>query len=521
MRDSSMLPDYHDFDEFKNRSRKLQEIKELNIEPYPHKFVPKDRAAALTKRFEQESVANSEEALEGKSPSASIAGRLMLFRAMGKNAFAQIQDDTGSFQLMFNRDCLEIEGYDPKALDIAQPPSPIKVIEKKFDLGDWIGLEGHLFRTQKGELTLLVKKAKLLCKSLLPLADKHSGLLDKELRYRKRWLDLISSKEVKDNFVLRARIMKILRNVLEEASFMEVETPVLQSLYGGANARPFVTEFHALDQQKMFLRISLEIALKKLLVGGFERVFEIGKVFRNESIDKNHNPEFSLLEAYAAYWDYNDMMVFVENLFEKIALELYGTTRIKLPGMDEKEEELDFKAPWIRLTVKQSVQKYAGIDPDEKSVEDLKKLLKGSIENKALESASKELLTFYLFEEKVEHLLIQPHHIIDHPVETTPLCKAHRSEKALVERFESFILGQEVCNAYSELNDPERQRELLIWQDRGGEEDQPVDEEFLEAICQGMPPAAGVGIGLDRLVMLFTKVSSIRDVLFFPFMKEQ
>ena len=516
-----MLPDYHQFEEFKNRSRKLNEIKDLGIEPYPHKYEPKDRAKDLAQAYESESVASSEEAMEGKSPFVSLAGRLMLFRAMGKNAFAQIQDDTASFQMMFSRDCLEIEGYDPGSLDINQAPSAIKVLEKKFDLGDWIGVEGHLFRTQKGELTVLVKKAKLLCKSLLPLADKHGGLIDKELRYRKRWLDLICSREVKDTFVLRSKIMRSIRQHFEDSSFMEVETPVLQNIYGGANARPFVTQFHALDEQKMYLRISLEIALKKLLVGGFERVYEIGKVFRNESIDKNHNPEFSLLEAYAAYWDYNDMMLFVENLFEKLALDLYGTTILEIPTMDGRLESVDFKAPWVRLSVKQSVQKYAGIDPDTKTENDLRELLRGTMEDKALNEASKEMLIFYLFEEKVEHLLIQPHHIIDHPVETTPLCKAHKIEKGLVERFESFILGQEICNAYTELNDPELQRELLISQDRGGEEDQPVDEEFLEAVCQGMPPAGGIGIGIDRLVMLLSKVTSIRDVLFFPFMKEQ
>jgi lysyl-tRNA synthetase class 2 len=311
---------------------------------------------------------------------------------------------------------------------------------------------------------------------------------------------------------------------------LEVETPVLQSIYGGAEARPFVTKLNALDQE-MFMRISLEIPLKKLIVGGMDRVYEIGRVFRNEGIDRNHNPEFTLMEAYAAYWDYNDMMRFVENLFETLALQLHGTTKVKIgdPEEPEKQIEIELKAPWKRMTMKESIQTYAKIDVDSLDDLQMKKLLKesGQIDVRKLESLSRGLLIAALFEVFAEPHLVQPHHIIDHPIETTPLCKPHRNpkerEQGLVERFESFILNQEICNAYTELNDPEMQRRLLMEQaerrEKGDEEASPFDEEFLEAICQGMPPTGGIGIGIDRLIMILTNTHSIRDVLYFPWMK--
>lgn len=530
------LPNYHQYDEFKNRSKKLQEIRELGIEPYPHKFSPKQEAQTLADKYTGKDIGNSEDALEGRTDFVCLSGRLTLFRAMGKNAFAQIQDHTGKIQIMFNRDVTTISGYEKKS--DAPSLSSMKFIEKKMDIGDLIGVEGNVFRTNKGELTILAKKFTLLCKSLLPLPDKHSGLLDKETRYRKRWLDLISSSEAREVLIARSRILQIVRRYFEESSFMEVETPVLQNIYGGAAAKPFTTEFNALDKQKTYLRISLEIALKKLLVGGLNRIYEIGKVFRNESIDKNHNPEFTLLEAYAAYWDYNDLMVFTENLFEKIALELFSTTEIPINSDGPIGSEgttgyrtINMKAPWKRLTMKESIRKFTGIDVDKMEEEEIRAILKESpkLDMKDLAKASRGKLISMFFEEKVEHLLIEPHHIMDHPIETTPLCKLHRdpSERkhGMVERFESFIMGQEICNAYSELNDPEIQRELLVQQakkkEAGDEEANPLDEEFIEAICQGMPPSAGIGIGIDRLIMLFTNASTIRDVLYFPFMKHE
>ncbi len=520
-------PEYQTQEEFINRSRKLEELRELGIEPYPHKFDPTHKTQDIHSRYTETDVGDSTVAEAGKSDEVVLAGRMVLFRAMGKNAFAQIQDETGRLQIMFNRDNTRVEGYEPENAPMKQPPSHIKVIEKRIDLGDIVGVVGNVFRTGKGELTVYVKRVVLLCKTLLPLPDKHSGLQDTEVRYRKRWLDLISNPEVTNTFMQRSRIMQIIRQHCDEQQFLEVETPILQNLYGGAAARPFKTNFHALDDQQMYLRISLEIALKKLLVGGLPRVYEMGKVFRNESIDRNHNPEFTLLEAYAAYWDYNDMMTFVETLFEKIALALYGKTEIPFG----EGQSVEMKAPWPRLTMKDSLRKFAALDVDKMSEDEMRKVVRdcGRVDEKTLKSASRGELIFFLFEERVEHLLLQPHHITDHPIETTPLCKPHRDpqerEKGMIERFESFIMGQEICNAYSELNDPIIQRQLLEGQAAkladGDDEANPLDEEFIEAVCQGMPPAGGIGIGIDRLVMLFTNSPSIRDVLYFPFMKAQ
>lgn len=514
------MPEYHLHQEFINRKQKAEEIRKLGIDPYPHKFCPTHKARDIFCHPPKE---DSEQAARGESESACLAGRLILFRAMGKNAFAQLQDGTGKLQLMFNRDLTTVEGLSSDATI-----TPLKFIEKLVDLGDIIGVEGHLFSTHKGEATLFVKKMTLLTKSLLPLPEKHSGLVDKETRYRKRWLDLISHEEVRKNFYTRGQILTLTRKFLEKEHFIEVETPILQNIYGGAEARPFVTHLNAIDDQ-IFLRISLEISLKKLLVGGFERIFELGKVFRNEGIDRTHNPEFTMLEAYAAYWDYNDMMAFTENLVEYLALELLGTTQITYSHLEQGQVTIDVKSPWPRITMKDSIQKFTGIAVDTLSEQELCSLLQRETDLplEFLKNCSRGLLIFSLFDEKVVPHLIAPHHIIDHPIETTPLCKPHRRvalrEEGIVERFESFLLGKELCNAYSELNDPEMQRKLLedqvVKRERGEEETHPLDEEFIEAICQGMPPAGGLGIGMDRLVMLLTDSASIRDVLFFPIMK--
>ncbi len=513
-------PDYHHHEEFKNRSEKLAEIRALGIDPYPPKFSPTQSAHALQHKYEAHSLGPSAAAEAGETEYVALAGRLVLFRAMGKNVFAQLQDSTGRIQLMFNRDLTEVAGL-PSLPEL----SPLKFIEKKLDLGDFIGVEGHLFRTQKGELTLFVRKVTLLCKTLLPLPDKHKGLTDIETRYRKRWLDLITHPEVAATFRLRSRILHLIRAYCAKAGFDEVETPILQSIYGGAEAKPFTTELNALHQ-KMFLRISLEISLKKLIVGGMERVFEISKVFRNEGLDRTHNPEFTMLEAYAAYWDYNDMMVFTEDLFEMLALELFGSTRIQVEG-----REIDLKTPWIRMSMVDAIKTYARIDVHAYSDEELRSqlLTLTHLDPKEIQKAPRGILIAKVFGEWVEPHLIQPHHIIDHPIETTPLCKLHRDPKLrseqFVERFESFINGAEICNSYTELNDPELQRKLLMQQndlrEGGNEEAHPLDEEFIEAICQGMPPTGGLGIGIDRLVMLMTQAPSIRDVLFFPIMRNE
>ena len=520
-------PVYHEYDEYRNRLSKLEEIQNLNIQPYPAKFTPDSHALDLENIYQGEPVGHSEDGALGTTPKVTVAGRLVLFRAMGKNAFAHLQDATGRIQVMFNKDLTKVHGLSESANDL----SAMKFIEKKFDLGDLLGVTGLLFKTQKGELTIFAKEVTLLCKTLLPLPDKHSGLTDKEIRYRKRWLDLISSKEVFDTFKTRSRIIKFIRDYLEREGYMEVETPILQNSYGGAEARPFLSHLNALHQD-MFLRISLEISLKKLIIGGYEKVFEMGKVFRNEGIDKTHNPEFTMIELYAAYHDYHDMMVLTENLFASIAKMLFGTTKIGI-RLDKqgKSHEIDVKTPWKRMTMKESIKQYGHVDVDALSDTELRNYLLSHThaDKDKVRKAPRGILIACLFEELVEQHLIQPHHITDHPIETTPLCKLHRNikekQQGIVERFETFILGFEFCNAYSELNDPILQRQLLEAQAQkkleGDEEAHPMDEEFLEAICQGMPPTGGLGIGIDRMMMLFTGETSIRDVLFFPIMRPE
>ncbi len=508
------LPEYHSHEEFKNRSAKLAEIRALGIDPYPAKFVPTGEAHSLLHKYESRELGGFEEAEAGKTEHVVLAGRLVLFRAMGKNAFAHLQDSGGRIQLMFNRDHTQVTGLNSTEV------TPLKFIEKKLDLGDIIGVEGNIFRTQKGEVTVYVKKVTVLCKTLLPLPDKHSGLTDKGIRYRKRWLDLIIHPEVRETFRTRSRVIRLIRDYCHKTGFIEVETPILQNIYGGAEARPFVTELLALHQT-MYLRIAIEIALKKLIVGGMDRIFEISKVFRNEGIDRTHNPEFTMLEAYAAYWDYNDMMVFTENLFEYLALELFGKTEIQVG-----ENTIDLKAPWKRMSMKEAIRVYGKIDVDGLSDQQLRDKV---ADKESVKTATRGLLIAKLFEETAEAHLIQPHHIIDHPIETTPLCKLHRDpklrEERFVERFETFIAGSEMCNSYTELNDPELQRKLLVDQglkrEQGDKEAHPLDEEFIEAVCQGMPPTGGLGIGIDRLVMLLTGAPSIRDVLFFPIMRPE
>lgn len=518
---------YEDQEEYRNRLQKLSDLRSLGIDPYPNTYKPKHLAKELSLKYEGQQLGHSEEAAGGKTPEVCIAGRIVLFRAMGKNAFAHIQDHTGRIQVMFNKEHTHVEGYLTQPGDDAL--SPLKLIEKKIDLGDLIGIEGHLFLTQKGELTIFAKKVTVLCKTLLPLAEKHSGLQDKEMRYRKRWLDLISHEDVRETFRKRSKILSLIRAYFEEKDFIEVETPVLQSIYGGAEARPFITKLNALDQQ-MFMRISLEIPLKKLIVGGMHKVFEIGRVFRNEGIDRSHNPEFTLIEAYAEYWDYNDMMTCMENLVESLALKLHGTTQLRISHPETNEETvIDVKAPWQRLSMKESLKRFAQIDVDAMSDAQLyeRVIACGHLEAKKVKGFPRGLMIAALFEHLVEPHLIQPHHITDHPIETTPLCKPHRDpaerERGVVERFETFILGGEFCNAYTELNDPVIQKMLLQEQaqrkESGDEEASPFDHEFVEAISQGMPPTGGIGIGIDRLVMLLTNSHSIRDVLYFPWMK--
>lgn len=517
-------PDYHQIEEFVLRSQKLQELRDCGIEPYPAHYMPSQSLQALNLAAEQlDSVGHSDDAAAGTTQEVKIAGRIMLFRSMGKNAFLTLQEGSARMQIMFNREQTELVGF------TAEHENSMKFLEKKLDLGDWIGVEGHLFRTMKGELTVFAKRVTILSKALLPLPEKHAGLQDKGVRYRKRWLDLITNSDSRRRFVLRSNLLKLLRNYMDDNHFMEVETPILQNSYGGAAAKPFVTHLNALNTD-MFLRISLEPSLKKLIVGGFERVYEVGKVFRNEGIDRTHNPEFTLFEAYASYWDYQDMMTFTENMVSHLVKSLHGSTSVSVPLKDGSFVEIDFKAPWQRLSMTEAIFKFGGHRVESLSDAELRNLLK-QLQGDAYsaEHMPRGLLIAELFEEVAEHHLIQPHHIIDHPIETTPLCKLHRDPElkraGFVERFESFVAGGELANAYSELNDPELQRTLLQQQAAerlaGNEEACPMDEDFMEAICQGMPPTGGVGIGIDRLVMLLSGAESIRDILLFPLMRPE
>ncbi len=517
-------PDYMLSEDYTVRLKKLNEIRELGVEPYPHKFSTTNTVSKCRSTYEKEQ-GGFDEAMQGNTKRSILSGRLVLMRAMGKNIFAQLKEGTETIQVVFNRDTTKVEGLAPEA-----GITDHKFIEKKLDLGDHLGIQGYIFRTNKGELTLFAHKVTLLCKTLLPLPDKYSGLKDKETRYRKRYLDLIANPEVMITFKMRSMILQTMRSFFEKHNFIEVETPILEHTYGGAQAKPFKTHLNALTLD-MYMRIALEIPLKKLIVGGMERVFEIGRLFRNEGMDLTHNPEFTSVECYATHWDYNDVMEFTERLFEEIAKKLFDKTHIGTRvDRDGNEHDIDLTAPWRRISLKDSIKEFADFNFDEKSEDELKKMLldKGNLEDKKIKEASRGHLMVMIFEEFVEHQLIQPTFIYDYPIESTPLCKPHRDpelrKEGIVERFELFIMGTEFANAYTELNDPILQRELLEEQERllteGDGEANPMDEDFLEAMSQGMPPTGGLGIGIDRMVMLFAGKTSIRDVLFFPTMKK-
>ena len=483
-----------------NKLRKLTELKENGINPFPFSFNQTHHAEELNEQYDY---LKPEEQAQEK---VSVAGRIMLKRVMGRASFFHLQDQTGRVQLYLQEDAIGIENY--------------KLITKKLDLGDFVGASGLIFKTKKGEVTIKAHTFQILCKSLALMPEKFHGLKDIELKYRKRYVDLMFNPEVKKVFLKRSQMVKVIRDFFIEKGFLEVETPLLQTIYGGANAKPFKTHINAWKMD-MYLSISPELFLKRLLVGGFEKVFTICKNFRNEDVDTTHNPEFTMLEIYQAYVDYHTMMELFEQVCEKACLAVNGTTKIKQRYKLE-EVELDFKAPWQRITMLDAIKEHAHLDVSNLSEDELKKV----IEEKHLEydgEFSWGLGVQLLFEEFVEEKLIQPTHVIDHPKETTPLCKISRKDPRLVERFESFCLGMEISNAYSELNDPVLQRELLEKQAhdlRGGsEEAHPMDEDFVQAMEFGMPPAGGLGFGIDRLAVILTGVDSIRDVIFFPTVK--
>lgn len=494
----------------KEKLRKLNELREKGIEAYPYSFDNKNCAKKINEKYS--SIKEGEEVKE----SIAVAGRIMQLRRMGKVTFMHIQDETGRVQLYFQQDSLGKEAY--------------KLL-KKLDAGDIIGTEGFIFKTKTGEVTVHVEKYQILTKSLRLLPEKYHGIKDKEARYRQRYLDLIMNHDVKEVFFKRSLMIKTIRDYFDKQKFVEVETPALQTIYGGANARPFKTHINAWDMD-MFLSISPELYLKRIIVGGFEKIFTISKNFRNEGVDHSHNPEFTMLEAYQAYADYKDMMKLLEECYEKCALALNGSTKVKHlhktkreGKLVEEEVEIDFKAPWPRKTMAELIEEHAGIDVLSSKKEDLHKFIADN--NLDLEGNLKEKSwgdsVLIIFEELCEDKLVQPVHVIDHPFESTPLCKKHREDERLIERFESFALGMELSNAYSELNDPVKQRKLLEEQAEkgraGDEEAHPMDEDFIESIEYGMPPTGGLGFGIDRMAILLTGAETIRDVIMFPTMK--
>ncbi len=477
------------------RRSKLEKIAELGFEPYGGRF---------DWTHHTNDILADAEALEKSEEHVKLAGRIMIIRGHGKTAFCKLRDEKGDIQLYFRKDALDEKEWS---------------LFKLVDMGDILGVEGTVFTTHTGEVTVRVLSFTMLSKSLRPLPEKWHGLTDVEQRYRQRYLDLISNPEVRTTFVKRANMLQAIRNWYTSHGFLEVETPVLQPLYGGANARPFITHFNALDMT-MYMRIAPELYLKRLLVGGYERIFEITRNFRNEGMDTRHNPEFTAIETYQAYGDIEDVIDQTEQIVIACAMASYGTTKFTYEGT-----EIDVKAPWPRLTMAEAVKKYTGEDFDAcKTLEEARAICdKLHVEYGEFDGFGKLLAA--VFDEYVEKNLIQPVHITAHPIEVSPLSKLDPEDPRYTIRFESYIYGRELANGFSELNDPLDQRARFEMQaeerEHGDDEAHPIDEDFLTALEYGMPPTGGLGIGLDRLFMFMTNSSSIRDILLFPAMKPE
>jgi lysyl-tRNA synthetase class 2 len=484
-------------DQVQQRLLKLQRLRERGIDPYPARAVRNQTAVEAIAAFEKAEAAGE------PAPTVQVAGRLRAIRVMGKSTFAHIQDGSGRIQVYFKQDDLGEEAYE--------------AFKRDFDLGDFIGVEGYLFRTRTGEVTVHARAYRLLSKALHPLPEKWHGLKDVETRYRRRYLDLISNEEVQRIFVTRARIVTAMRRFLDGHGFLEVETPTLQTLYGGAMARPFTTHHNALDMT-LYLRISDELYLKRLIVGGFDKVYEICKDFRNEGVSTKHNPEFTQMECYWAYADYNDMMWLTEHMVAFIAEQAVGSTEITFQG-----QTVNLAPPWRRWSLREAIRELSGIDYMDFPTLDQ---LSAEVERRGLTIAPQPTwgkLIDELLGAVVEPTLIQPTFIKDYPIDISPLAKAVPGDPNHVERFEIFVGGVETGNAYSELNDPLVQRERFEQQGRsakaGDEEAHPMDEDYVLALMHGMPPTGGLGIGVDRLTMLFTDQTSIREVILFPHMR--
>ncbi|HLA49873.1 MAG TPA: lysine--tRNA ligase [Thermodesulfovibrionia bacterium] len=494
------------------RIKKLKQLRDMGIDPYGGVFEVKDRVSDILEKYED----ISKEELETKNENYTIAGRIIALRSFGKAAFAHVQDASGKLQIYFKKDVLG-KDYD---------------VLKNLDVGDIIGLKGPLFRTKTNELTIEVMEFVLLCKSLRPLPEKWHGLRDVETRYRQRYVDLIVNPHVREIFLKRSRLIKAIRIFFDERDFIEVETPMMHQIPGGATARPFKTRHIALGMD-LYLRIAPELYLKKLLVGGYEKVYELNKNFRNEGISTKHNPEFTMLEFYIAYADYKYLMDFTEALIAHLCREVAGGLRIPYSessashdagAAQSQEQIIDFTPPWPRLSMKDAMEQQ-GVDSAVFS--DIEKAREYAIQNNIdiSRKATYGKILDEIFKKKVEPKLIQPVFIVDYPVELSPLAKRKKDNPEFVERFELFVAGREIANAFSELNDPVDQKERFLKQvearNMGDEEAGYMDEDFVRALEYGMPPAAGEGIGIDRLFMIFTNSPSIRDVVLFPQLKPE
>ncbi len=490
-----------------NRRQSLEELRKMGINPYP--------AAEYPVNAYSEEIRNNFD--DNAAPrTVCIAGRLMSRRVMGKASFAELQDSKGRIQVYITRD--DICPSDDKELYNV-------VFKKLLDLGDFIGVEGYVFRTQTGEISVHAQKLTFLSKSIRPLpvvkekdGEVYDGFSDPELRYRQRYVDLIVNPDVKETFRKRSIIIKTLRDALDDAGYTEVETPILQPIAGGASARPFITHHNSLDID-LYLRIATELYLKRLIVGGFEGVYEIGKNFRNEGMDKNHNPEFTCMELYVQYKDYNWMMSFTESLLERICIAVNGSTETVIDG-----KTISFKAPYRRLPILEAIREKTGYDLSDKNEDEIRAICK-ELKMEIDETMGKGKLIDEIFGEFCEGTFIQPTFITDYPIEMSPLTKKHRDNPALTERFELMVNGKELANAYSELNDPidqeERFQDQLRLSEKGDDEAMFIDQDFLRALQYGMPPTSGIGIGIDRLVMLMTGQSYIQEVLLFPTMRPE
>lgn len=495
------------------RRENLEKIRALGIDPFPAALYPVNATAAQIKAGAE----TDEEGQITNFQEVCLAGRFMSKRVMGKASFAELQDSSGRIQLYVSRD--DIAPGEDKALYNS-------LFKKLLDLGDFIGVKGFVFKTRVGEISVHVKELTFLGKSLRPLpvvktddeGNAYDTFTDPELRYRQRYVDLTVNPKVREIFRKRSKLISGIRSYLDNLGIMEVETPSLQNIHGGASARPFKTHHNTLDTP-MYMRIANELYLKRLIVGGFDGVYEIGKMFRNEGMDRTHNPEFTMIEFYVAYKDYEWMMDTTEDLLEHVARLVTGDGKAKVG-----ENEINFIGPYRRLTMYDAIKEYTGHDISAMSEQELFDLCK-SLHIEVDKTMGRGKLIDEIFGEKVEHLLIQPTFITDYPVEMSPLTKKHRSKEGLVERFELIVNGKELANAYSELNDPidqrERFEEQLRLADRGDDESMPLDEDFLRALEYGMPPTSGIGIGIDRLTMLLTGQTSIQEVLFFPQMRNE